>query len=427
MRLATCDLRTADGESWPIDMKSKTQLRRRGGAGRGAESALRELITISRAVGADPDLVQGGGGNTSVKTRDGVVMLVKASGTSLADMEGSRGWALLDLAKLEAILAVKGLSALASARREKRVLELLAGTVIRPAGARPSVESNLHALLDRVVIHTHPVGLNVLLCSRRSRQLSLEVVGKPRGEPLYVPYIDPGYTLAARMETEIARYRRRHGAPPAVVLLENHGLFVAAPEVDECLALSKEITDRGRRFIGGKRVNPLVPSAAMNGAGKQDGAALEVRRALIRGGAAALEVRRDDTPLAREFIDSREAMAAAGQGAFTPDQIVYCRTHPLLLTPGDGRQFRAVAAYRSKHGLDPRVVLSPRTGVFYAAPDLRQLRIVAEVYRSAMATILRSSRAGGPRFLTPRQARFIEGWEVEAFRARLSAGKDRKG
>jgi rhamnose utilization protein RhaD (predicted bifunctional aldolase and dehydrogenase) len=389
---------------------------------RGAAEALRELITISRAVGADPDLVQGGGGNTSVKTRDGVVMVVKASGTSLADMDPGRGWALLDLARLRSILAVKGLSALPSARREKRVLELLAGTVIRPAGARPSVESNLHALLDRVVIHTHPVGLNVLLCSRRSRELSWEVVGKPRGEPLYVPYIDPGYTLAARMEVEIARYRRRHGAPPAVVLLENHGLFVAAPEVEECLALSKEITDRGRRFIGGKRVNPLVPSAAMNGAGKQDGAAQDVRGALLEGGGAPLEVRRDDTPLAREFLDSPEAMAAARQGAFTPDQIVYCRTQPLVLPPEDERRFRAVESYRSRYGLDPRVVLSPGIGIFYAAPDLRQLRIVGEVYRSAMAAILRSARAGGPRFLTRRQARFIEGWEVEAFRARLSAG-----
>ena len=60
-------------------------------------SPLGELIAISRAVGDDPDLVQGGGGNTSVKSRDGKTMFVKASGTALAEMERSRGWAEVDL------------------------------------------------------------------------------------------------------------------------------------------------------------------------------------------------------------------------------------------------------------------------------------------------------------------------------------------
>src|SRR5262245_31377568 len=77
----------------------------------GSAPALDELIAISREVGADPDLVQGGGGNTSVKTRDGRRMLVKASGTALADMDRERGWAELDLESLRGILTRKGLGA----------------------------------------------------------------------------------------------------------------------------------------------------------------------------------------------------------------------------------------------------------------------------------------------------------------------------
>ncbi len=409
---------------------------RRSSAG-GIEEELRDLIRISRSVGADPDLVQGGGGNTSVKTRDGRAMLVKASGTALADMDRIRGWAELDLARVRAILTRRGLSGLPPARRESKVLDLLAGTVVRPEGARPSVESNLHALLSRVVIHTHPVGLNALLASRSSRERCLALVGRPLGEPLYVPYIDPGYTLAARMEREIAQYRRRHGAPPAVVLLANHGLFVAAPEVGECLDLSREVTDKGRRFIGSRRTNPVafpVTLRAEAGKGSSPQRTVEVRGALLRGGAAPVLVRRDDTPIAGDFLRSRRAVLAARRGAFTPDQIVYCRTYPLVLPAREGpqgtaaeagRDRRAVEAYRARHALDPRVVLAPGAGVFYAAPDLSQLRIVADVYRAAMATILGSALAGGPRFLTARQARFIEGWEVEAFRARLAAGAAR--
>ncbi len=203
---------------------------KRGASDAGLAEALGELIGISRAVGADPDLVQGGGGNTSVKTRDGRSILVKASGTSLAEMDEERGWAELDLEEVRSLLAMPGLSRMPQAKRESEVLRLLAGAVRRPAGARPSVESNLHALLDRVVIHTHPVGLGAFLCSKGSRGRWRSLLRGIPGEPLYVPYTDPGYVLASRLDEEIRRYRAGHGRPPSVVLLENHGVFVAAPE-----------------------------------------------------------------------------------------------------------------------------------------------------------------------------------------------------
>src|SRR5262245_20603567 len=90
-----------------------------------SDLALEELIAISREVGADPDLVQGGGGNTSVKTRDESRMLVKASGTALGDMDRERGWAELDLEALRNILARNGLAGLPPADREAEVLQLL--------------------------------------------------------------------------------------------------------------------------------------------------------------------------------------------------------------------------------------------------------------------------------------------------------------
>lgn len=48
--------------------------------------SLAELIKISNKLGKDPSLVQGGSGNTSVKTDDEKFMFVKASGTTLKDM-----------------------------------------------------------------------------------------------------------------------------------------------------------------------------------------------------------------------------------------------------------------------------------------------------------------------------------------------------
>ena len=147
-----------------------------------------------------------------------------------------------------------------------------------------------------------------------------------------------------------------------------------------------------------------------------------MRGALLQGGAAPCLVRRDASKRAAKFVGDAEAVRTAKRGAFTPDQIVYCRTRPLVLPKARKNWAAAVEAYREEHGLDPRVVIVGSEGVFYAASDLAQVKVVQEVYRSAIATILRSPKAGGPRFLTKREAGFIEGWEAEAFRAKVAAG-----
>ena len=67
------------------------------------DKALADLIRISNATGKDSTLVQGGGGNTSVKTADGKYMYIKASGTALKDMTKKEGWRRI---RLDAVLSV---------------------------------------------------------------------------------------------------------------------------------------------------------------------------------------------------------------------------------------------------------------------------------------------------------------------------------
>ena len=127
------------------------------------KDSLGQLIAISRAVGANLDNVQAGGGNTSVKSQDGRRMAIKASGTPLTAMSEAAGWVELDTAGVLSIFDRGDLATLESSVREARVLQHLSSAVIGGAG-RPSVESALHAMLGRVVIHTHPVAANALNC-----------------------------------------------------------------------------------------------------------------------------------------------------------------------------------------------------------------------------------------------------------------------
>jgi len=392
-----------------------------GSAGEGSEIA--DLVRLSRAVGADTDLVQGAGGNTSIKSRDGKTIFIKTSGSLLGEMDASSGWAELDLEATRRIWLDAELAKLPPEAREASVDVLLRAAVRSPAGVRPSVETGLHVLLDRVVVHTHPVGLNAFLSSRGSRDGFEAVLGDTAVPPLYIPYADPGYTLAAVARRELETYRSRHGRLPELVLLENHGLFAAALDPDRALDLTRMAAEAGMRWLGSARVNPLgfEPIVAALTRGGESFPVATVRGALLRGGSAPCIVRVDAEPVARDLAASAAAVAAAARGAVTPDQAVYARPHPLVLEGPAAAWDQVVRSYRERHRVDPRVVLVPRDAggrgqVLYAASDLNGIRAVGEVSRSAMASVLRNLPAG-PRLLEREQVGFLEMYQ------RLSAAR----
>ena len=156
--------------------------------------SLAQLIEISRAVGTRTDYVQVGGGNTSVKSPDGRTMAIKASGTALTDMSESAGWVEVDIAAVLSIFGRTELAALESDAREARVLQHFSSAVVGGTG-RPSVETALHAMLGKFVIHTHPVAANALNCGPGQKALA-EITAAGELPPLWVPYTDPGWRLA---------------------------------------------------------------------------------------------------------------------------------------------------------------------------------------------------------------------------------------
>ena len=107
---------------------------------------LKALAEFSARIGSDPEQVQAGGGNTSLKL-DGTLW-VKASGFWLADATKSDLFVPVDTARvLDAIDGGDEGDVRAATIADKN-----------PAGLRPSIETSLHALLPhRFVVHTHSV------------------------------------------------------------------------------------------------------------------------------------------------------------------------------------------------------------------------------------------------------------------------------
>ena len=194
------------------------------------DKALADLIRISNVTGRDPALVLGGGGNTSVKTEDGRYMYIKASGTALKDMCRERGWRRLKIEPVLAIIKDKSLHKLDAIARENTVVSRLLDACDDgcAGGARPSVESHLHALLKQYVIHLHPLVVSAYVNARNGQAEVQKLFAREKFPPLWVPYANPGYMLARKIAALVEDYQQQHGRKPQILFLAKHGVFVTA-------------------------------------------------------------------------------------------------------------------------------------------------------------------------------------------------------
>ncbi|MCD1269919.1 class II aldolase [Microbacterium sp. MEC084] len=194
-----------------------------------------------------------GEGNTSV--RDGDTMLVKASGAVLGEAEPG-DFVRVDLA---AALALIGDDDAGDAE-----VDAFFGEVAAREGRRPSVEALLHVVLyeatdARVIAHSHPTAVNALLCSERPELLvdgalfpdQIVALG---ASPLLVPYIDPGLKLAREVRARLRGHSERHGEPPAVVYLRNHGMFAVGANAAQVLGMTAMAQKCARAIIGAAAV-----------------------------------------------------------------------------------------------------------------------------------------------------------------------------
>ena len=146
---------------------------------------LDQLVHLSNLMGQDTRLVQPGGGNTSTKMGD--TLLVKGSGTDLRTIT-REGFTRLSLSRLAALRDAESMS-------DAEMMRFMAGCMLAE-GPAPSVETPLHALLpQRVIAHTHDVATMSLTNVRDD--VAERLVGELfEGRIVYVPYVRPGFPLA---------------------------------------------------------------------------------------------------------------------------------------------------------------------------------------------------------------------------------------
>jgi rhamnose utilization protein RhaD (predicted bifunctional aldolase and dehydrogenase) len=279
-------------------------------------TALDELAAVSARIGADPLLVQGPGGNSSVKTGD--ELWVKASGVWLAQALVRPIFTGLSLSAVHAAVARGEVEDFSAAR--------LPGS---DAALRPSIETALHALLPHAaVLHAHAVNaMAVSVLADGAARAAKALDGHVRWA--WVPYRRPGAPLASAIAQVLAK------TPADVLLLANHGIVVGADTPHAAEALLRDVEARLALLVA-------TLSEAPAGAGDSD----HERHAAADGLA----------------LDARLTAIFAAAPLF-PDQVVFVGGAVPVLQPGETLAACA-ARIHAATGVLPALILAPGVGAY---------------------------------------------------------------
>ena len=349
------------------------------------QTDLAAFAAVSGRIGARPDYVQGGGGNTSVKL-DGGLMAIKASGFRLSDVRPDHAYAVLDGAALRRFYLETDPVTLpdvekAGAERAKACVRTIDG--LEPL--RPSVEAGFHSLLDRHVAHSHAVWANFAACSAECDEIVREATKDAGYACGIVPYVDPGARLTFAVRDELRRVEAESGKRPGVIFLQNHGVIAHDNDPDECLRLHEDACRRVAAAFGADFGS--FPMLALRGTSE-----------------GILEA---DCP----FLSERIASGAYDEDFFLkqplyPDQMVF---------------LAGAFAFGNGRPEEGRCLADPATGrILFAMPEARA-RVILETLAAVVFVADTVHRAG--RTLVPMGAaaqNFIAGWESEKYRRKLS-------
>ncbi len=408
---------------------------------------LEVLVELSHNYGSDPELVLAGGGNTSLKFDDH--LLVKASGTALADIR-AEDFVDLDRAALQVLLE-RDLGTSRDEREAAFKQAVLAARLYPERGQRPSVEAVLHHLMPgRFVVHLHATWVNQFGCCREGRRLVLDNLG---ADVIWVDLVDPGFALAKALREELAAFTGRTGKDcPRAVIMQNHGLVVSGATAEETTGhlvwLSSELRAVSEHAA---KEHAAKEHAAKDHAGQERGGAgalshsgaLEetevralvnvigpaLRGLLSRSGGPLKVVTFDGSAPVLDLVTGPDGHTIAMGGPLSPDQIVYCRSFPLWVAARPGEQAGdlkarlagAVGEHTSTHKVPPIVVLVQGLGLFAAGDTWADADTARLVYVDAIKVMAGARRMGGAHYLPDDFRRFIEDWEVESYRRAVTA------
>ena len=338
------------------------------------------LRKYSAFIGSNTSLVQGAGGNTSIKL-DGV-MWIKASGTWLKNARQEN--------QFVPVLYEPLLQAVSDSDPRAETSVDFVVQASNPSGLRPSIETTVHALLpQRVVLHVHCI---------KTISLAVQTHGEMRLNELlarfswsWIPYVRPGLTLAKKIQQHM-----KDGSN--VLVLGNHGLVVAADTVEAANRLLEQI-------VGALTITPRV--------------APQPDLAMLEHFCANSQYRLPKHTSAHAVACDASSLSIAAGGSLYPDHVIFLGEGSTIAK--DNETAQQVADRFMRHGMPPPAsILFPNAGVLMRADANPGQEALAQCLADVCLHIDSGCQIN---YFTTSQNYELLNWEAEVYRQKLEADK----
>lgn len=347
--------------------------------------ALNDLIEISKYAGERFDLVQAGGGNSSVKINNDE-MLIKASGTLLSDISKTNGYVKVSISKLRNI--IKNYETIFLNKTNNELLtNLINDSKIDNTQQRPSIESLLHSILLKYTLHTHPIVVN-MICIRKDWNLILTEIFKNETIGL-IHYKTPGIELALELSKEIQKLQ----TIPQIIFLQNHGLIITSNIKDEIKKLNEMTLNKIEKYLNidmtcYKYTNKI--SQILNKIQNLENISYLSEDIFLN------KILKENPNLFFEL-------------PFCPDTLVYCGISACKIN--DIEKF--ILTYNEL----PKVIISDDK-LFFIAPNVKKAKEMEEVMK-AHIMVLNQCKEHDKNFLLNDELNYLKNWEAEKYRQKL--------
>ena len=182
-----------------------------------------ELIKLkqtSKYCGERFDLVQAGGGNTSVKINN--LMFIKASGYNLTNIDENSGYVAMNN------------ETLLNDIYNNTIKEVTEYNFI--GNKRGSIETFMHAILKKYTIHLHPIQVNRILVTKEAKKIIKAIYPSS----LIIDYFTPGIKVCNEIKE---KYNNEN-----VIFLINHGIIITSDNYDELYKILEELLYKFEKY-----------------------------------------------------------------------------------------------------------------------------------------------------------------------------------
>jgi HAD superfamily hydrolase (TIGR01549 family) len=327
------------------------------------EEGLINFKNISKYVGERFDLVQAGGGNSSIKI--GNWMFIKSSGVNMTQISTTDGYVIIDNKKLRNDIAVSSTK------------DVTSYNVI--GKKRGSIETFMHSILKKYTVHLHPIQVNRILVSKNAETISKLLFP----DALIIEYLTPGIKVCEEINK---KYNNQE-----LIFLINHGIIITC---DSCEKVYDTLECVINKFESYQNINyekfkyTNVLSNYINNEFNLDNVSYLCQNDMI------INYLKYNIDLFKEKITF-------------PDALIYCGIKPLFM-----QKTKVIDTFYHEYNELPKIIIV-NDSVYINSNSLNKCKEIEDVLLSNLM-ILDSNYE--KKYLPTEEICFLNNWDAEKYR-----------